>query len=155
MPANSTLSYCRVRWHRRRSVDDQCAATTPMTNSFHYSIPEPIPSTTLVDMIRFYAHPEMRAEFDLDDELLQQTIFEVRQMLAVWTPTTLWHRELVMHGRHLQWLIWQVANSQCDPMVETYTDLDQVIEPWVINIDTLLDYRLILPAPQYRPSVED
>ena len=151
---NNTLHYCRQRWHRRRIVDERCPATTAMKSNFHYSTPEPMPSRLLVDMIRFYAHPEMRAEFELDEELLEQTIYEARQMIAVWTPTTEWHRDLVIHGRHLQWLIWQVANSQCDPMIETYTDLTEVVEPWVIEIETLLDYRDILPAPQFRPEVD-
>lgn len=126
-----------------------------MKSNFHYSTPEPIPSRILVDMIRFYAHPEMRAEFCLDEELLEQTIHEAQQMILVWTPTTEWHRDLVRHGRYLQWLIWQVANSQCDPMIEMYTDLDDVIEPWVIEIDTLLDYRNNQPAPMLRPDAVD
>jgi len=125
-----------------------------MMSNFHYSTPEPIPTTTLVDMIRFYAHPEMRAEFHLDEEILEQTIHEAQQMISAWTPTTEWHRDLVRHGRHLQWLIWQVANSQCEPMIEAYTDLDDVVEPWVIQIETLLDYREILPAPQFLPAVD-
>lgn len=150
MNANKTLRYCRTRWHRRRTVDERCPATTPMTSNFHYSTPDRIPTNTLVDMIRFYASPEMRAEFYLDEALLDETTETAQELIAVWTPTTEWHRDLVRHGRHLQWLIWQVANSQDDSMLSIYTDPEQVVEPWVIEIDTLMDYRSVLPAPQYR-----
>lgn len=150
MAANLTLKYCRTRWHRRQTVDERCPATTPMTSNFHYSTPEPIPSRTLTDMIRFYASPEMRAEYYLDEELLDETIETATNLIEVWTPTTEWHRDLVRHGRHLQWLIWQVANSHDDSMIELYTDPDLMVEPWVIEIDTLMDYRNLYPAPQHR-----
>lgn len=155
MRVNPRLGYCPRRWHRRRSVDDRCPATTPMASNFHYSTPDPIPTNTLADMIQFYASPEMRAEFHLDEELLSETMETARSLIAVWTPTTEWHRDLVRHGRHLQWLIWQVANSHDESMLSIYTDLEQVVEPWAIEISTLFDYRDLFPAPQTRPDAPE
>ena len=39
-------------------------------------------------------------------------------------------------------------------MGEIYTDPDDVIAPWLIDIETLPDYRQQLPAPTLRDDVD-
>ena len=123
-------------------------------SSYHYSTPEPLPTKTLSDMILFYAHPTMRSEMILDPALWEEMIDEAQSVVQAWSPTTEWERSLVTHGRHIQWLIWQVANSRSEEMISVYTDLDEVVEPWMIEIETLPDYRQMLPAPMLRDDVD-
>lgn len=103
-------------------------------------------------MIVFYAHPTLRLELINDESLLDEISAESAAMIATWSPETNWERTIVSHGRHLQWLVWQMTNRHSDPMIEMYTDADDVTAPWVIEIETLPDYRQQLPA--LRPDVD-
>ncbi len=145
----------RNRYCRARSVKaaTSCRTQMPMSN-YHYSTPDPIPTRTLADMIVFYGSPEMRAEILIDEDLLETLVGECQTMIALWSPTSTWERDLVSHGRHLQWLIWQITNNRDESMVELYCDPDRVVEPWKIEIETLPDYRTQLPAPILQPGAE-
>lgn len=105
-------------------------------------------------MIVFYATLEMRAELMNDETLLDEILDETAEMIATWSPTTTWERSIVRHGRHVQWIVWMTTNRRDDSMLEMYTDLDDVIAPWVIEIETLPDYRQQLPAPALRDDVD-
>ncbi len=151
-PDESLARYCRRRF-ARSSLSDRCRTATTMSN-FHYSTPDPVPTRTLADMIVFYATLEMRAELMNDETLLDEILDETAEMIATWSPTTTWERSIVRHGRHVQWIVWMTTNRRDDSMIEMYTDLDDVIAPWVIEIATLPDYRQQLPAPALRDDVD-
>jgi hypothetical protein len=144
--------YCRRRF-AGSAVIERCRTATTMS-SFHYSTPDPLPTRVLVDMIVFYSTPDLRAELMNDETLVEEIAAETAETIATWTPSTSWERSIVSHGRHIQWLVWKTTNARDDSMREIYTDLDDVIAPWLIDIETLPDYRQQLPAPTLRDDVD-
>lgn len=148
----SALTYC-PKQRPLRSI--AWCRQSPAMSSFHYSTPTPPPRRKLEDMILYYAFPSMRAELVADFELWEDLTNQAETLIGSWQPTTPWHRELVSHGRSTQWLIWQVANSRCPEMVNTFCD-DDVVEPWAIEIDTLANYDTdLMPFPKLVPGAPE
>lgn len=142
--------YCRRRYGR---AVKPCRAVTTMS-SYHYSPPPPIPTRVLADMIVFYAAPDLRIELMSDETLLTEILTQATDAIATWTPEGEWELQMVRHGRHVQWIVWKTTNEHDESMVETYTDPDDVIAPWMIDLETLPDYRSQLPTPTLRDDVD-
>lgn len=95
-------------------------------------------------MILWYTTPAMRARWlaaswEEDQTLLEQLVEEAMSLLAVWSPTTAYHWEVVEAHRTLEWLVWQVAVSPDETWSREFQDVE-LIEPWAIDLATLPRY---------------
>ena len=106
-------------------------------------------------MILWYATPEFRWELIVDfadtGEMLEELAALARQMITEWVPTTPNQHHIVKHGRQVEWLVWQLAMmSESPERTSSWTQDDEMLEPWGIAIATLPRYPGI-PGPILAP----
>lgn len=113
----------------------------------------------MVDMIWWYATPEVRGELIWQAEhpdptspttLIEDLLAAVQDLMVHWAPTTELHESYVRHNQVLNWMVWSTVASVDETMVAAYvledeTNGESPVEPWGIDIATLPKYGA-LPA---------
>ena len=112
-------------------------------SNFPYSTPLLPDRKTIRDMLVFYATPTVRERmieaWPEDANLLDDLVEEVIGLAETWRPTTEWHLlSVVRTDRTLEWMVWQVATSIDEDLVDLYRS--EAIIPFAIDLDTLPRY---------------
>lgn len=112
-------------------------------SNFPYSTPLLPDRKTIRDMLVFYATPTVRERmieaWPEDANLLDDLVEEVIGLVETWRPTTEWHLlSVVRTDRTLEWMVWQVATSIDEDLVDLYRS--EAIIPFAIDLDTLPRY---------------
>ena len=133
-----TMGMCR-RLRRRHARN----AGRSSMSSYPYSPPEIPIRSTILDMLVFYATPAVRERmieaWPEDANLLDDLVEEVIGLVETWRPTTEWHLlSVVRTDRTLEWMVWQVATSIDEDLVDLYRS--EAIIPFAIDLDTLPRY---------------
>ena len=114
-------------------------------DSFPYLIPSIPGRRELMDMVVWYATPELRREWmrswDLVDTELDRLTDRAAALIGSWRPVTPFQVSVARAGRVVEWLVWQVALSADETWATAYLDVEAV-EPWAIRLDTLPRYGL-------------
>ena len=112
-------------------------------DNFPYLVPPIPPRAELIDMVLWYATPELRREWmsswDLEDTDLDRVTDQAATLIGSWRPSSPYQVSVARAGRVVEWLVWQTALSADSTWASAYLDI-QVIEPWAIRLDTLPRY---------------